>query len=309
VLDLVYGEFILREEMGEAPAVADYLARFPELADALGRQFELHGALAAGSLSLSAAGNDAPPSEALTLAPPAPAASEACTLPPMPAQDAVAPSDAAQDPTRTRYRQQPPEGSGADEQAKEARQQTYFAQIGRVEAQLQAGDHAGAAGMLERVGQEQRGWEYGYLRRRTEGTPCTLRGQTSIVSAVSYSPDGTRLASASYDGTVKVWDARSGTELLTLRGHTAPVTAVSYSPDGTRLASASADTTVKVWDARTPALVPNYDPWTEAEARYQALAPRWHTEDAEAAEKAGDKFAAQFHRRWLAEHKPDNPRK
>jgi WD40 repeat protein len=66
---------------------------------------------------------------------------------------------------------------------------------------------------------------------------------------LSWSPDGTRLAGASRDGTVKVWDATSGQELLSLQGHTGPVLGVSWSPDGTRLASAAADKMLKVWDA------------------------------------------------------------
>ena len=70
------------------------------------------------------------------------------------------------------------------------------------------------------------------------------------VISVSFSPDGKRLASASSDQTVKVWDATTGQEALTLKGHTSSVGSVSFSPDGQRLASASWDHTVKVWDAR-----------------------------------------------------------
>jgi len=67
---------------------------------------------------------------------------------------------------------------------------------------------------------------------------------------VAFSPDGRRIASASYDRTVKVWDAGSGQETLTLKGHTGSVEDVTFSPDGRRIASASADGTVKIWDAR-----------------------------------------------------------
>jgi WD40 repeat protein len=76
-------------------------------------------------------------------------------------------------------------------------------------------------------------------------------GHTDTVSALVFSPDGTRLASASEDGTAHLWDAATGALLHTLTGHTAKVLSVAFRPDGARVVTASADGTVRQWDART----------------------------------------------------------
>ncbi|HVB22635.1 MAG TPA: protein kinase [Ktedonobacteraceae bacterium] len=90
-------------------------------------------------------------------------------------------------------------------------------------------------------------------------TLLTYSNHSSSVYAVAWSPDGHLLASASFDGTVQVWESSGGKRRLTYRGQSHYVTAVAWSPDGCLLASASYDKTVQVWEASTgkPRLIYN----------------------------------------------------
>jgi len=79
----------------------------------------------------------------------------------------------------------------------------------------------------------------------------TLVGHSGWVTGVSVSPDGHRAVSASEDGTLKLWDLETGSELRTLAGHSVWVTGVAMSADGRRAVSASVDQTLKVWNLAT----------------------------------------------------------
>ena len=75
----------------------------------------------------------------------------------------------------------------------------------------------------------------------------TLKGHTGWVSSVSFSPDGSRIASGSEDKTIRVWDTASGELLKTLNGHTQKIVSVFWSADGSKIVSGSTDNTVRTW--------------------------------------------------------------
>jgi WD40 repeat protein len=78
----------------------------------------------------------------------------------------------------------------------------------------------------------------------------SLAGHNKPINSVAFSPDGQTLASGSQDGSVKLWDVKSGKELLTLsddNGFPDKVTSVAFSSDGQILVSSSEDGIVKIW--------------------------------------------------------------
>ena len=62
-----------------------------------------------------------------------------------------------------------------------------------------------------------------------------LSGHTKTILAANFSPDNSKIASISYDSTVRVWDAQSGEELLVLEGKPSTFNSVAFSPDNNRL--------------------------------------------------------------------------
>ncbi|KAJ7859485.1 WD40-repeat-containing domain protein [Mycena olivaceomarginata] len=71
------------------------------------------------------------------------------------------------------------------------------------------------------------------------------------VTCLAISPDGRKLASASKDTFVRIWDVEIGHCILETAGHTTPVLSVAFSPDGSQLVSAAEDGSIRVWDVQT----------------------------------------------------------
>ena len=82
-----------------------------------------------------------------------------------------------------------------------------------------------------------------------------LEGHQSPVINASFSPDGSRIVTASDDNTARVWDSQSGELIQTLEGHQSGVYNASFSPDGSRIVTASADSTARVWDSQSGELI------------------------------------------------------
>jgi WD40 repeat protein len=85
----------------------------------------------------------------------------------------------------------------------------------------------------------------------TERLLTTFKGHTKQVADVAFSPDGNRLASASHDGTARIWETSTGKLLHALEGHESLVDGVAFSPDGKWVASAGWDAAVRLWDVAT----------------------------------------------------------
>ncbi len=81
--------------------------------------------------------------------------------------------------------------------------------------------------------------------------PNKQMGQSSAVTAVSFSSDGSVLAGGRKNGSIHLWDVATWQLMQTFRGHVDAISSVSFSPDGFAIASTSKDATVRLWDVAT----------------------------------------------------------
>ena len=115
-----------------------------------------------------------------------------------------------------------------------------------------------------------------------------LKGHTSIVSAVAFSPDGKLVVTGSNDKTARLWDTATGNPVATLAGHDGSVIAVAFSPDGKLVVTGSADKMARLWKVfssvqalveAVKASVPRcLSPAQRQQFHLGTVAPRWcHT--------------------------------
>ena len=116
--------------------------------------------------------------------------------------------------------------------------------------------------LLENTRADLRGWEWRYVHRLCHSELRTLRentvapamgGDARVFRFASFSPDGSRILTACADGMIKIWDVKSGAEVLALKVRAGVSIWAPFSPDGLRIVSASYPDGVKIWDSRTGA--------------------------------------------------------
>ena len=82
-----------------------------------------------------------------------------------------------------------------------------------------------------------------------QGLSSARYGHGGEVRQAAFSPDGSRIVTASEDGTARVWRADGTGEPVVLKGHEGGVNSAAFSPDGARIVTASRDNTARVWRA------------------------------------------------------------
>jgi WD40 repeat protein len=99
---------------------------------------------------------------------------------------------------------------------------------------------------------------------------AVLEGHTSEVTSAAFDPAGRRIVSASYDDTLRLWDAGTGETQRVLEGHTDTVNSAAFDPEGRRIVSASEDHTLRLWDAETGEQIARLPLWCAA------ISAAWH---------------------------------
>lgn len=144
----------------------------------------------------------------------------------------------------------------ANAEARRAGDSETTAKFQLANARWEANRASDARNLLNQIPLEYRDtFEWHYCKRRFQGSDVTCFGHTDEVLEVVYGPDGTWLASASRDGTIKFWDPVSGQQVSSIEAHEGSVRALAVSRDGSYLASAGYDQLLKLWDAESHELI------------------------------------------------------
>jgi len=137
----------------------------------------------------------------------------------------------------------------AETKAEDLRRTLYVNSIGLADSKYKEGNIRRVRELLDSCPNDLRGWEWHRLNYISDRSIMTLCGHKSHVNSVALSPDGKHIVSGGEDNTIKVWDTKTGAEVMTIS-----ITAgneescVAISPDGKRIVSGDDSGQVNVWD-------------------------------------------------------------
>ena len=117
--------------------------------------------------------------------------------------------------------------------------------------------------------------EFRNLNFNTGEDKFTRVWRSASVNSIQFSPDGTTVASASVDETIRIWDVHSGEHLQAFEGHTGGVNYIMFSRNGSWLVSGSSDETIRIWDVRTGEHLQTLEGHTGG-VNSVAYSPDWH---------------------------------
>jgi len=153
-----------------------------------------------------------------------------------------------------------------------AEQEAYQSSIVLAQNEIAQQEPESARRILRQAPDKLRNWEWGYLHRVSDQSLMTLANHSGPLTWGQFTSDGELAATASADGTVRVWDTRTGIERFALMGHGVKVFAGSILPGDAQLATVSVDGVIKVWDLANGELVRSFGE-AQPDIRGMAVSP------------------------------------
>ncbi len=153
------------------------------------------------------------------------------------------------------------ETKAKDEQkaaAESERQESYFHRIALAHRELSVDNLGRALELLGQCPDDLRGWEWHYLKRLCSVEPIVIRSQTSPfeINCLDFSSDGERIVSANGNGSITVWNTRTGAALQTIeKAHVGYTSSVAFHPGGAHVASIGSDKRLRVWNLKSGLIV------------------------------------------------------